>query len=95
MSSTSTTQTVVDPPQASALKAPVELPVWVPPPVTKEDVEWADILTVDLSKYDTHRSELVDIVRTALERDGFFYVVGHGVSPTAVNNSPYFLCTPL
>lgn len=63
---------------------PIDLPVWVPPPVTKEKTKWADILTVDLSKYDTHRQELIDTVQTALERDGFFYVVGHGISPEKV-----------
>ncbi|KAF8958951.1 hypothetical protein BDZ97DRAFT_1428976 [Flammula alnicola] len=67
------------------VKSPLELPVWKAPPVTKEKIEWADILTVDLSKYDTHRQELIDTVRTALERDGFFYVVGHGISPETIN----------
>ncbi|KAF9485746.1 Clavaminate synthase-like protein [Pholiota conissans] len=83
----SSTQTVLESSevQISNLKAPLELPVFVPPPVTKENIEWADILTVDLSKYDTDRAELVDTVRTALERDGFFYVVGHGISPTTIN----------
>ncbi|KAJ7594223.1 hypothetical protein C8J56DRAFT_430850 [Mycena floridula] len=52
---------------------------WIPPPTTQEEVNWADILTVDLSLYDTDRSALVDIVATALQRDGFFYVVGHGI----------------
>ncbi|TRM67033.1 hypothetical protein BD626DRAFT_168218 [Schizophyllum amplum] len=58
----------------------VPLPKWQKPPVTQEtDIEWADILTVDLSLYDTDRPALVDTVRTALQRDGFFYVVGHGI----------------
>ncbi|KAL1670280.1 hypothetical protein GGF50DRAFT_122653 [Schizophyllum commune] len=57
-----------------------ELPKWQKPPVTKdENIEWADILTVDLSLYDTKRDELIDTVRTALQRDGFFYVIGHDI----------------
>ncbi|KAJ7612177.1 hypothetical protein FB45DRAFT_940031 [Roridomyces roridus] len=52
---------------------------WIPPPPTAHDLPWADILTVDLALYDTHRDELVRTVSTALERDGFFYVVGHGI----------------
>ncbi|KIY49859.1 Clavaminate synthase-like protein [Fistulina hepatica ATCC 64428] len=55
------------------------LPKWQKPPVTKEDVEWANILTVDLSLYDTNKDQLIDTVREALQRDGFFYVVGHEV----------------
>ncbi|THH11140.1 hypothetical protein EW146_g8141, partial [Bondarzewia mesenterica] len=57
------------------------LPKWkAPPPTTETELEWADILTVDLSLYDTQRSELVKTVETALQRDGFFYVVGHGIA---------------
>ncbi|KAF5339055.1 hypothetical protein D9758_014120 [Tetrapyrgos nigripes] len=52
---------------------------WIPPEPTNEEVEWADILTVDLSLYDTKKQELIDTVQTALERDGFFYVIGHGI----------------
>ncbi|KIY71042.1 Clavaminate synthase-like protein [Cylindrobasidium torrendii FP15055 ss-10] len=61
-------------------KTVLPLPHWQPPPITKEDHEWADILTVDLSKYDTDREELVKTVETALSRDGFFYVVNHGLT---------------
>jgi hypothetical protein len=53
------------------------LPHWVPPPPTTADLEWADILTVDLS--DSDRGKLIKTVSTALERDGFFYVIGHGI----------------
>ena len=60
------------------------LPKWKAPQVTGEDVEWADILTVDLSLYDTQKEELIKVVETALKRDGFFYVVGHGIAPETV-----------
>lgn len=56
-----------------------ELPKWEFATPTTEDVEWADILTVDLSLYDSDRAKLVETVSTALQRDGFFYVVGHGI----------------
>ncbi|KAJ7100466.1 hypothetical protein C8R44DRAFT_843440 [Mycena epipterygia] len=56
-----------------------QIPKWNAPAPTKHELPWADILTVDLSLYDTHRNELVQTVSTALERDGFFYVVGHGI----------------
>ncbi|RDB23622.1 Flavonol synthase/flavanone 3-hydroxylase [Hypsizygus marmoreus] len=55
------------------------VPEWRVPPVTEEKLEWADILTVDLSKFHDQKKELVETVATALQRDGFFYVVGHGI----------------
>ncbi|KJA25360.1 hypothetical protein HYPSUDRAFT_37871 [Hypholoma sublateritium FD-334 SS-4] len=85
MATTTTTSTASSATLSAYGKVPIELPVWEPPAVTKESVEWADILTVDLSKYESHRQELVDTVRTALERDGFFYVVGHGIDPKTIN----------
>ena len=75
---------------AYGIEVPVKLPVWTPPAVTREIVDWANILTVDLSKYDSDRQELVDTVRTALERDGFFYVVGHGILPKTVRRANHF-----
>ncbi|KAJ7061491.1 hypothetical protein C8F01DRAFT_141422 [Mycena amicta] len=63
------------------------VPKWHQPAPTTHELPWADILTVDLSLYDSEdagkRLELVDTVSTALERDGFFYVVGHGL-PQAI-----------
>ncbi|KAI0065000.1 Clavaminate synthase-like protein [Artomyces pyxidatus] len=57
----------------------VELPKWTAPPPSSHTFEWADILTVDLTLYDTARDDLVKTVSKALQRDGFFYVVGHGI----------------
>ncbi|KAI3621877.1 gibberellin 3-beta [Moniliophthora roreri] len=59
---------------------PPELPHWESPKPTEEELEWADILTVDLSLYETKRQELIDTITVALERDGFFYVTNHGIS---------------
>ncbi|KIY52141.1 Clavaminate synthase-like protein [Fistulina hepatica ATCC 64428] len=58
---------------------PPPLPRWKQPTVTKHELEWADILTVDLSLFETCKEVLVNVVRTALQRDGFFYVTGHGI----------------
>lgn len=58
-----------------------DVPVWEAPPVTAEDLEWADILTIDLSKLATEKEELIKTVATALQRDGFFYVIGHDIAP--------------
>ncbi|KAF9011874.1 hypothetical protein BDQ17DRAFT_1396920 [Cyathus striatus] len=83
MPTTTSTAVVTEALQKLDLKSgnPPNVPEWIPPPATKEDVEWADILTVDLSLYDTKREELIKTVETALQRDGFFYVVGHGIEP--------------
>ncbi|KAJ7142076.1 hypothetical protein C8R43DRAFT_1089080 [Mycena crocata] len=56
------------------------VPKWQSPRPTQHELPWADILTVDLSLYESHREDLVKTVATALERDGFFYVVGHGIN---------------
>jgi hypothetical protein len=60
---------------------------WIPAKPTAEDLEWADILTIDLSLYDTKKATLVDILTTALQRDGFFYVVGHGIPAETVGRT--------
>ncbi|KIJ34122.1 hypothetical protein M422DRAFT_182469 [Sphaerobolus stellatus SS14] len=78
MSSTITTTPILGKLNLNGPKPP--LPPFIPPPPTNEEVEWADILTVDLSLYDTHKEELVEIVGKALQRDGFFYVVGHDIA---------------
>lgn len=62
------------------------VPTWVAPKPTQEEVEWANILTVDLSLYDTKKQELIETVATALQRDGFFYVVGHGIDLETVSH---------
>lgn len=77
----STTLTVTD----TAPVSPPPLLKWEAPKVTEAEVEWADILTVDLSLYDTNKNDLIQTVEKALSRDGFFYVVGHGISPETVS----------
>jgi hypothetical protein len=57
----------------------VDIPDWKAPKTTEAPLEWADILTVDLSLFESNRAELVNTVATALQRDGFFYIIGHGI----------------
>lgn len=66
-----------------------DIPKWNTPAVTQKELEWADILTVDLSIFPSRKSELVQTVATALQRDGFFYVVGHGIEPERVSVPPH------
>ncbi|KXS22269.1 2OG-Fe(II) oxygenase superfamily protein [Gonapodya prolifera JEL478] len=56
-------------------------------PETKENLEWADLPTVDLSKIDTPEGKqqqaqvLIDAVRTK----GFFYVTGYAISQARID----------
>ncbi|KAI0703895.1 Clavaminate synthase-like protein [Cerioporus squamosus] len=58
------------------------VPHYEPPPVTREDVDWADFPLIDLSKAKTAegRAELAPVVRDAMRTYGFLYVVNHGLS---------------
>lgn len=62
---------------------------WEKPKTTEAELEWADILTVDLSLLESNRADLVKTVATALERDGFFYVVGHGIDVETASITPF------
>ncbi|KAF5371420.1 hypothetical protein D9757_009991 [Collybiopsis confluens] len=56
------------------------LPEYVPPPPTNEQLEWADLAIIDLSKAETPegRSALAQEVVEAMNSQGFFYVINHG-----------------
>ncbi|KAI0035420.1 Clavaminate synthase-like protein [Vararia minispora EC-137] len=53
---------------------------WNCPPVTRENVDWAQLATIDLARARTPegRAEQVEIARDAMHKQGFFYVVNHG-----------------
>jgi len=53
---------------------------WNAPPVTQQDIDWAQLAIVDLAKAKTPecRAEQVQIARDAMHKQGFFYVVNHG-----------------
>ncbi|EPQ50558.1 Clavaminate synthase-like protein [Gloeophyllum trabeum ATCC 11539] len=55
-------------------------PHWVPAPPTKEELEYADLAVIDLSKADTPegRKELAVQARDAISKQGFFYAINHG-----------------
>ncbi|KIY52540.1 Clavaminate synthase-like protein [Fistulina hepatica ATCC 64428] len=56
-------------------------------PETKENLDWADLVTVDLAKYHTPegRKELAQTLITALREKGFFYVKNFNVSQERVD----------
>ncbi|PIL37656.1 hypothetical protein GSI_01350 [Ganoderma sinense ZZ0214-1] len=57
-----------------------EVPHHPPPPPTTEDLDWADLPIIDISKANTAggRAELANEVRDAMRTFGFMYVVNHG-----------------
>lgn len=56
-------------------------------PVTKTDLNWADLITVDLSKFDqpNGKCELADQLKHAISTVGFFYVTNFGLSEGEVD----------
>ncbi|KAH6897129.1 2OG-Fe(II) oxygenase superfamily protein [Thelonectria olida] len=56
-------------------------------PETKENLDWADLATIDLSKYGTPEGnrELADTLIEAVRTKGFFYVINFGISQEAVD----------
>ncbi|KAF5363389.1 hypothetical protein D9756_000242 [Leucocoprinus leucothites] len=60
-----------------------DVPVYNHAPPTQENLEWADLATVDMSNADTveGRKALVKQVHDAIKNEGFLYVVNHGFTP--------------
>lgn len=55
---------------------------WVSPKETKEDLDWADLTVLDISSFDEPggKQKLADQLKQAVNKDGFWAVVGHGIS---------------
>ncbi|KAG6818935.1 hypothetical protein H0H93_016984 [Arthromyces matolae] len=60
-----------------------DTPRHLPPPPTKEELDFADLSIIDLAKYATAqgKAELINDVRDAMNTTGFFYVINHGYTP--------------
>ncbi|KAI0311628.1 Clavaminate synthase-like protein [Amylostereum chailletii] len=69
------------------MPVPVALGSYSFVPETKENLPWADLVTLDLSLYDTPegKKELAAFLITALREKGFFYVKNFNISQEAVN----------
>ncbi|KAH8077494.1 Clavaminate synthase-like protein [Cristinia sonorae] len=59
------------------------VPRYVPAPTATEQLDYADLPIVDLSKINTPegKAELATTVRDAMKDKGFFYVINHGLTP--------------
>ncbi|SMR57709.1 unnamed protein product [Zymoseptoria tritici ST99CH_1A5] len=74
------TQTVQDVPKGS-------LPVYEQPAESKHDLEWADLVTLDLSLFDAPggKQKLANQLRDAVHNVGFFYITNFGLSQEDVD----------
>lgn len=63
-----------------------DIPPYSRPPPTKEELNYAPLSVVDLSKWDrpNGKEELVNDLRVAIEDVGFLFVVGHGIEDDEV-----------
>lgn len=61
-----------------------EVPRWLPPPATKERLDWASLHTIELSLLDSPDpaivADLVKLTKTAILEDGFLYLTNYGVT---------------
>jgi hypothetical protein len=75
--------TPFNPPSASLPGKPF-VPEWIPPPVTKEQYNFAKLKSIDLSLCDSDDPAVVDDliqqVKGAIRDDGFLFLQNYGVS---------------
>ncbi|KAL4863191.1 hypothetical protein BDV12DRAFT_202343 [Aspergillus spectabilis] len=60
---------------------------YVPPPQTKENLDWASLGALDLSLLDKPGGiqKLAEQVLSFINKNGFFYVTNHGLTPSQIN----------
>lgn len=72
-----------NPPSADLAGKPT-VPEWVPPPVTQEKHNFAQLKSIDLSLLDSEDpavvENLIQQVKTAIRDDGFLFLENYGVS---------------
>lgn len=71
-------------PPAANLPGKPFVPEWIPPPVTNEKENFADLQSIDLSLLDSDDPVVVDNlikqVKAAIRDDGFLFLENYGVS---------------
>ncbi|EXJ91366.1 hypothetical protein A1O1_04478 [Capronia coronata CBS 617.96] len=73
--------------------AVLSIPQWTPVPETQYDLDWADLVTLDLSKFDTlgGKEVLAQQLSDAVNRIGFFYITHFGLTQEQVDRQ-FSLC---
>lgn len=71
-------------PPASDLPGKPFVPDWVPPPITKQNENFATLKSIDLSLLDSDNPAIVDNliqqVKVAIRDDGFLFLENYGIS---------------
>lgn len=71
-------------PPSPTLAGKPEVPAWVPPPITKQKENFAELTSIDLSKMDSEDpvvvEQLVEDVKRAIRDDGFIFLENYGIS---------------
>jgi isopenicillin N synthase-like dioxygenase len=71
-------------PPAADLPGKPFVPDWIPPPITKETHNFAQLKSIDLSKLDPEDPAVVDNlvkeVKQAIRNDGFLFLENYGIS---------------
>lgn len=71
-------------PPAANLPGKPFVPDWIPPPVTKETHNFAQLKSIDLSLLDSEDpavvDQLVQSVKQAIREDGFLFLENYGIS---------------
>ncbi|KAL1382909.1 putative gibberellin 3-beta hydroxylase [Phyllosticta capitalensis] len=71
-------------PPAADLPGKPFVPTWIPPPVTQEKENFAELSSIDLSLLDSEDPAVVDAlvqkVKSAIRDDGFLFLENYGVS---------------
>lgn len=85
-------------PPAADLPGKPFVPEWVPPPVTKETHNFAQLKSIDLSLLDSEDpaivNNLIQQVKQAIRDDGFLFLENYGISLEQVSDSNVLLkCT--
>lgn len=71
-------------PPAATLPGKPSVPEWIPPPITKETHNFAQLKSIDLSLLDSEDPAVVDHlvsqVKQAIREDGFLFLENYGIS---------------
>lgn len=71
-------------PPAADLPGKPHVPEWIPPPITQQKENFADLTSIDLSLMDSDDpvvvDDLVKQVKRAIREDGFLFLENYGIS---------------
>ena len=71
-------------PPSAELPGKPFVPEWIPPPVTQQKEQFAELTSIDLSLLDSDDpavvQELVNQVKRAIREDGFLFLENYGIS---------------